>query len=54
MLEESVLKSAEARGCIQQVVAPHLMNEHEGIGTDEWSGNQEGSLAFGGASPQPV
>jgi len=48
MLEESALKLAGAVDDIQQVVARHVMSLNEGIGTDEWSGNQEGSLAFGG------
>lgn len=54
MLEESALKSAGARGRVQQVIASHLMIK--GIGTDEWSGNKEGSLDLGGASssPQPA
>jgi hypothetical protein len=48
MLEESALKLAVAVDDIQQVVVRHVMSRNEGIGTDEWSGNQEGSLAFGG------
>lgn len=48
MLEESALKLAGAVGDVQRVAARHLMGRNEGIGTDEWSGNQEGSLAFGG------
>ena len=48
MLEESALKLAGAVDDIQRVAARHVMGLNEGIGTDEWSGNQEGSLAFGG------
>ena len=48
MLEESALKLAGAVGDVQRIVARYLMGRNEGIGTDEWSGNQEGSLAFGG------
>jgi hypothetical protein len=48
MLEGSALKLAGAVGDIQRIAARLLMGWNEGIGTDEWSGNQEGSLAFGG------
>jgi len=48
MLEGSALKLAGAVDDIQRVAARHLLGKNEGIGTDEWSGNQEGSLAFGG------
>lgn len=38
-----------------QVAARHSKAEYEGIGTDEWSGNQEGRPASRGnqSSPQP-
>ena len=48
MLEESALKLAGAMDDIQRVDGRYVMGLNEGIGTDEWSGNQEGSLAFGG------
>ncbi len=53
MLQESALNWAGAVDDLLQVVACHVMNRNKGIGTDEWSGNQEGSLAFGGSSLSP-
>ena len=48
MLEESALKLAGAADDIQRIAARLVVGRNEGIGTDEWSGNQEGSLALGG------